>query len=147
MIYFGVLLFLLVIFIFTIIHEQEAGVPVFFIASLLSIPWIGSYSNHADNIATIQEQHRVVTVYNNRIEALTLRMKGLSSSDVKMGLLNADTPIASMVKSVTEFEYKLAEAEEKKAVAYQRIVSRKLGFFNSVTWFFDDIKDDKQEKK
>jgi len=143
MIYFGILLFLLVIFIFTIIHDQEASVPVFFIVFLLSIPWIGSYSRHADNVATIQEQYRVINVYNGRIDSLTNRMSKLSSSDIKIGLLNADTPIASMVKAVTGFEYKLAEAEEKKAVAYQKIASRKLGFFNSVTWFFDDIKEDK----
>ena len=119
---------------------EGAGLMIF--ALVICIPWFFSYNNHASDLAVIKEQHRVVKVYKERIESLTERLKIASSGDVKIALLNADTPIAAIVNSITNMELKIAEAETTKAKAHISVESRKASLLKSVTWFFDSPPED-----
>jgi len=142
MLYFILLVTLLPLFVLTLWKDLDMTPPAFFITVVLSLPWFFSYNEHANNIATIQEQHRVIEVYEKRVNSLHEKISHVAKGDINQALLNADTPIASMVEAITQFEVKLAKAEAKKAEAYKEITSRKLGLLSSVTWFFDDLKEE-----
>jgi len=141
MLYFGIITVLFGLFIW-LCHKSintDAPFGMFIVLLIISIPWFISYTKHASNLATIQEQHRVITIYHKRMGSLTERLTNLSRGDVSIALLNADTPIAALVSSITNMELHIAEAEERKAIAYRSIAARKLGLMSSVPWFFRDI--------
>ena len=81
-------------------------------------------------------------MYEKRVNSLHEKISHVAKGDINQALLNADTPIASTIEAITQFEVKLAKAEAKKAEAYKEITSRKLGLLSSVTWFFDDLKEE-----
>jgi len=151
MIYFSILIIAVVLYFSLIVSvvildeiATGAGVALFGMIPIVVIagPWLISYTGHSEDIATIQEQHRVITVYHNRIDSLSERLNKIANNGVSSDALvtmNKDTPIGSIVGSITQFETKIADAEEKKAEAYRSIAQRKIGLTNSVTWFFDGL--------
>lgn len=95
------------------------------IVSLVTIPF--SYVSHADDLGTIRGQAAVIKVYEDRITQLESRLSAFKYPDKAVVSLDADSPVTSIVKSISEAEEQLAQAKRVKASAIVDIEKRKAG--------------------
>ena len=99
---------------------------------------LGVISTHANNLAKVNHQAPIIAVYEQNIADLEKR---LDKFDYPSGsLLNADSPVASITKSLTDAQTKLAAVKEEQAIAMRKIESRRLGVMSGVIRWVGDYK-------
>lgn len=109
-----------------------------FVSFITSIPGLVTWSEHAGDLAVIKAQSGVVAVYQERVDALEERLNGV---DYPSGsLVNADTPIAAIVMSLTDAEKELARAKAKEAQAKVNIEHTRAGPMSGVIAWAGDYK-------
>lgn len=113
-----------------LVWEEGAGCAVgFCLLLLLSVISLGSYVSNADDLGVISAQDRVIDVYQKNIGELEKRLNDLHPS--QSALLNADSPVSSLVEAISDVNNKLVSSQSKKAEAYVSIEQRRNGPF----WF------------
>lgn len=136
----SIAIFLSFIFYAITSYDKEMVIIGSFIITIIlcvfSAAPIISYQNHASDLATINEQGRVISVYEERKESLEKTLNSFKYPE-NISLMNGDSPIASIVKQLSETESDIASAKKKQAEAYINIEGRKLGLMSGVLWFFD----------
>ena len=111
---------------FMILGAAMGGVAALVPLGIVGLTW----TEHANDLALIAEQQRVISVYEQQRNELNARM---SAFDYPKGaLLNADTPVAAIVAQLGKVEADLAKARVEQAKAYRSIEARKLGIMSSV---------------
>lgn len=109
------------------------GIGVFSVAfgaiglafAFVSTPF--SYVAHANDLGTIRGQAAVIKVYSDRINRLEERLGTFKYVEKPQISLDADSPVASIVKAISEAEMELAGAERVKAESQVDIEKRKAG--------------------
>lgn len=97
-----------------------------------------SWDGHADDLAVIGYQDKVIRVHYEEVSGLVSQ---LESFEYERGtLLNADSPVASAVASLSEARKRLADAREKKADAVVRIEARRKGTMSNVIHWVGDYR-------
>lgn len=109
--------------------------------SVFPLIFVGSsWSNQASDLGTIYAQDEVIKVYKERI----IRLEGMLNTfnyPTKPNIsLDADTPWASIISSLSVAETQLVEAEQAKAEAIVSIEKRRHGPFSGVISFVGDYK-------
>ena len=101
---------------------------------ILSIVLFGtsicSYMNHVKDLGIIRGQEAVIKVHKERIERLDQRLAKFTFPKNSVVSLNADSPVSSIVKSLTEAEESVAMAEQVRAKSVVNIAQRKVGPFS-----------------
>lgn len=136
MLYLLLPLLLLILLIMAVKGGGEAIFPVFILFFLSLIPVGGSYTNHANDLGVLEAQYYVVGVQEKRLASLKVSLSEITNKTDAKVLLNADSPIASIVDQISEAEKGLADAEVVKANAEVSIAKRKLGLFSFITKMF-----------
>ncbi len=96
------------------------------------------WSCHADDIGTIIAQQEVIMVYEKQRDDLN---KTMSSFKYPAGsLLNADSPVRSIVEQLANVEKLLADARAEKAEAIKSIEQRRVGPVSGVIGFAGDYR-------
>lgn len=119
------------------------GIGAFLMATLmaklfLGVPIFVSWGDHARDLGTIYAQQEVIAVYQDRVDRLNASLKAFDYP--KGSLLNADTPVASIVASLTEAESQLAKAEHDRAAAIRSVEQRRRGPMSGVVTLVGDYK-------
>lgn len=109
-------------------------IPTLFFACLV----LGTWGNHASDISKVIAQEHRIEVQQERIESLSERLNTFDYPEKPMVSLDADTPWASIVESLTDAENKLAEAKDERAIAIRSIEARKRGPMSGVVTFVGD---------
>lgn len=93
---------------------------------IVSIVW----TEYAGDIATIKEQERIISVYEQQRDDIkdTIKMFAFPAG----ALMNADSPVASIVEELANAERYLASARNVKAMAYRSIEQTRLGIMSGV---------------
>lgn len=101
-------------------------------------PSFGVWDAHAKDLAAIHSQHEVIAVYEERVDTLEKRLDNFKYPQGV--LLNADTPVAAIVMSLSEAEDELATAKHTRAAAIRSIEARRVGPMSGVIWWAGDYK-------
>ena len=99
---------------------------------------VGVWSIHAGDLSLVLAQDQVIRVQEERIDTLTKRLQAFTYP--KGAMLNADTPIASMVAAINNAESELAGAKTERAKAIRSIEKRRRSPFSGVIDFVGDYK-------
>jgi hypothetical protein len=99
---------------------------------------INVWEDHANDIAKVVAQQHRIAVFEERIESLNKRLTEFNYPAKSEISLDADSPWASMVNSLTEAETQLAQAKDERAVAIRSIEARKRGPMSGVVSFVGD---------
>jgi hypothetical protein len=103
--------------------------PVIFLIFIVLFGLMSSM-NHANDLGTLRAQKEMVAVYQERVASLDGRLKAF---DFPRGsLLNADSPVATIVASLSEAEKELATVNAERAKAIRSIAQRKAGVFSVI---------------
>lgn len=100
-----------------------------------AVPAISTWNAHASDISKIEAQHHRIEVYTERIESLERRLSDFDYPDKPTISVDADTPWASMVKSLNDAESELARAKDERAIAIRSIRARMRGPMSGVVGF------------
>lgn len=114
---------------------------VFLIAltSIFTFPFsLWEWSYHAKNLSTIAYQDVVIKDYEERIASLDSRLQAFDYP--KSALLNADTPVASIVKSISDAESGLLDAKTARSQAILSVETTRNGPMSGVISFVGDYK-------
>ena len=106
--------------------------------SLLTVFPISKWSSHARNLSTIAYQGLAIKDYEERIESLNSRLQTFDYP--KGALLSADTPVASIVKSISEAENGLLDAKTARTQAILSVEMTRNGPMSGVIYFVGDYK-------
>jgi len=119
-------------------ERADAIFTLFLCVCILNTPILMTWTGHAKDLGTIDAQHEIITIYQERVDRLN---QLLNEFQYPAGsLLNADSPVAAIVKSLSEAENKLAEAKEEKARAIRSIEQRRHGAMSGVITLVGDYK-------
>ena len=119
-------------------NDIETASMVFLLGFLLSIPPAIIIAVHANQISKIQNQQILIQVYEQEIEALNIR---LNEANYQQGaLLNADSPVSSLIMTLSEWQAKSARAKAERAQAIISVEARRLGVMSGVITFVGDYK-------
>jgi hypothetical protein len=99
------------------------------------IPIPSAYYHYHD-LGRVKAQHYAITVQEERIANLKKNLNEITVDVDAEILLNADSPIKSMVDQLAEAEKSLASSKTTLANAKISIVQREIGFFKFVTKLF-----------
>jgi len=108
------------------------------VSLVVAIPCLVTWDDHAGDLAVIKAQSDVIAVYQERVDALEDRLTGI---DYPSGaLVNADTPIAAIVMSLTDAEKELARSKAAEAQAKINIEHTRAGPMSGVIAWAGDYK-------
>lgn len=110
------------------------GIFSFIIGSFVFCVW----QEHADNIAKVHYQQPVIDTLTERVEGLTERLANFDYP--RTALVNRDTPVASLVESLSQAESELANAKMAQGKAIRALESTRLGPMSHVFWWVGDYK-------
>ena len=99
---------------------------------------LGEWAYHAQNLSTIAYQDLVIKNYEERIASLNSRLQAFDYP--KSALLNADTPVASIVKSISDAENELLNAKTARSQAILSVEKTRNGPMSGVISFVGDYK-------
>lgn len=140
--FFWILLFLAVLFVvappFFGRDLEDRVVGVLLGVMLASIPAaaVGSYwSDYSQTYAAVVAQSEVIAVYEERVSSLKDTLSEINYPQKSGVSLDADTPWASLIASLTEAERELALAKEVRAEALRDIEAWKRGPMSGVVSF------------
>lgn len=131
------MIWLLIFFflLFVIGLAKDWGGVLFFIAIILVICGLSTFStyiDHAHDLGTIRNANIIIEVQEQRIESLKKSINEFVPLGKNPGtLFNADSPIKSMIDNMAEAERKLAETKREVVEAKVDISRREAGPF----WF------------
>lgn len=111
-----------------------AGLVTLFLSGTVFSTW----NSHASDISKVIAQEHRIEVQQERIDSLSERLNTFDYPEKPMVSLDADTPWASIVQSLTDAENKLAEAKDERAIAIRSIEARKRGPMSGVVTFVGD---------
>jgi len=132
----ALLLFLKGLFSQHYLTEHMGMAIVCFVISLVfSLP---SWLSHSDDLGTIEAQQHVIQIAKNQTKLLNQRLKEFEYP--KGALLNADSPVKSIVDQLSHWQQKEADAELAIAYAKRNIEQRRVGPMNKVIDFVGDYK-------
>ena len=100
--------------------------------------FFGIWLAHAEDLSKILAQDQVIAVQVERIDSLTARLNNFDYPS--SALMNADTPVGSIVAAINEAEEKLARAKSEAALAIRSVEARRIGPFSEVIDFAGDYK-------
>lgn len=103
-----------------------------------AIPVAATWVNHASDLSVVSSYSAVISVYEERTERLADMLAQVTPTGG--ALMNADTPVASIVASLTEAEEQLAGAKADQANAIVRIEARRRGPMSGVIGFVGGYK-------
>ena len=109
-----------------------------FIAFIPLIPVLVVWGNHAGDLARISSQSHVIAVHQERVDRLTDRLNAFQYPTG--ALLNADTPVAAIVASLSDAEKQLAYAKQVQAEAIRSVEARRVGPMSGVIRMVGDYK-------
>lgn len=114
--------------------RKQAATFVFLLLAAISAPLaIVPWYDHSSDLATLRHQGELIKVYEERIESLS---NTLSDFQYPQGaLMNQDSPVLSIVESISEAEKKLAWIKAEKAKAAISIERRRLGMMSGVIYW------------
>lgn len=120
--------------------EAVAGLMIvgFFLLLPMGITVLGTWNAHAEDLSKVTTQQHRIEVQERRISQLTERLESFDYPDSPTVLLNKDTPIASIVESLTEAENKLAQIRDERAKAIRSIESRRVGPVGGIVTIMGD---------
>jgi len=119
-------------------YDEGGGLFMIFLGIAFSIIPIASWINHSSDLSNIKNQHLNIKEYQLRVDSLQER---LNTFDYPVGaLMNADTPVAAIVNSLSHAESKLLEAKESMINSIKDVDARKLGPMSGVINFVGDYK-------
>lgn len=135
LIFIGLLLIIVDIFYWGLGGPSVFGI-VSFLLSLVIVAavWWG----HVDQLSTINNQHLVISVYEKKKDRINDVLKNYDFPEG--ALLNADSPIASVVEELAKVEEDIAEAEAQRAKAIIAIEARRLGLMSGIIYLAGDYK-------
>jgi hypothetical protein len=107
-------------------------------ASLLTFFPFTTWSYHAEDLSIIAYQDLVINDYEERIASLNSRLQTFDYP--KGALLNSDTPVASIVKSISEAENGLLDAKTERSKAILSVERTRNGPMSGVISFVGDYK-------
>tara|TARA_R110000737_G_C14590423_1_gene487411 strand:+ start:26 stop:457 length:432 start_codon:yes stop_codon:yes gene_type:complete len=129
--------------ILAVIICDSLSAPTVVLAVIISVPSFVSWSSQASDLSNIRNQHLVVAEYQLRVDNLQER---LNNFDYPVGaLMNADTPVAAIVNSLSHAESKLLAAKESMINSIKDVDARKLGPMSGVINFVGDYKQQEEE--
>ena len=105
-------------------------------ALILSSISVWEWAYHAKNLSTIAYQDIVIKDYEERIASLNSRLQTFDYP--KGAFLNADTPVASIVKSISEAEHALLDAKTARSQAILSVEMTRKGPMSGVISFVGD---------
>jgi hypothetical protein len=112
------------------------------LSALLCVPLsttvLPIWFQHAEDLSTIEYQSLNIDIYEGHVASLNKQLNSFKYPNAS--LLNADTPVASVVKSLTEAQSKLAKAKIERADVIQKVEARRLGPVSGVISFVGDYK-------
>jgi hypothetical protein len=117
---------------------DEAMFYFTFFASLLTLFPIVTWLYHAEELSIIAYQDLVINDYEERIVSLNSRLQTFDYP--KGALLNGDTPVASIVKSISEAENGLLDAKTERSKAILSVERTRNGPMSGVISFVGDYK-------
>lgn len=91
---------------------------------------IGSHLHHTMDIAITQTQEKIISIQSEKVDRLKLSLTILKSNDNT--LLNADTPLATLIEEIALSEKDLAIAKIELVAAKRRIIARSLSIFKFI---------------
>jgi hypothetical protein len=116
-----------------------AGFGIAFVFGIIGgIPTVATWSSHADDLGTIAAQQEVIVVYERQRDDLNKTMAGFNYPSG--ALMNADSPVRSIVEQLASVEGLLAEARSDGAKAIKSIEQRRHGPFSGVITIVGDYK-------
>lgn len=109
---------------------------IFCIPSAITV--LSAWTSHASDISKVVAQEHRIEVQQERIDSLSERLNTFDYPEKPMVSLDADTPWASIVESLTDAENQLARAKDERAIAIRSIEARKRGPMSGVVTFVGD---------
>lgn len=111
-----------------------AAVLLFIFGGFTAATWQG----HADNIATVHYQQPVIDTLTERVEGLTERLTNFDYP--RTALVNRDTPVASLVASLSQAEAELSAAKMAQGEAIRALEATRLGPMSGLFYWVGDYK-------
>ena len=93
---------------------------------------IAVWAEYANTVSKIIAQEAIIEVYQERVDTLSQRLEHFNYPEKPHISLDADTPWASIVTSLSEAESQLAEARKERAVALRSIEALRMGPMSGV---------------
>jgi len=119
-------------------YSRESGFVALAFAFLFTAVIFGIVHNHAGDVAKVRHQHALIEVYQEQVDEMNERLAAIDPP--ASALLNADTPVSSMVAALSEWQGRLAQSKAQQAHAIIDIEARKLGLMSGVVTVFGDYK-------
>jgi len=126
------------VLLFFILGEFECGMSSIFIFLACMFPVSVTWNNYASHVSNINNQHLVIEQYQERIESLNTRLQNFDYP--KSALMNADTPVAAIVNSLSDAEERLLEAKTSRINSIKKAEATRLGPMSGVINFVGDYK-------
>jgi predicted ABC-type exoprotein transport system permease subunit len=103
---------------------------------------VSSWSDYSQTYAAVVAQSEVIAVYEERVTSLKATLNEINYPNKSEISLDADTPWASLVASLTQAEKDLAEAKKVRAEALRDIEAWKRGPMSGVVTFVGEPGDE-----
>jgi len=126
------------VLLFFIFGEFECVMASIFVFLASVFPVSVTWNNYANHVSNINNQHLVIEQYQERIDSLNTRLQNFDYP--KSALMNADTPVAAIVKSLSDAEEKLLAAKESRITSIKEVEATRLGPMSGVINFVGDYK-------
>ena len=129
-----ILIFLILIIVALINYRTDEPGTLLFTAFLMLLPLVISIMIHTSELALLRKGNALVVIREqaiNDIDTQLLQIKVSNSS-----LMNADSPIRSLVETRTKFISELTEQKIKIQEAKISIEDRSIGIMKMVVWIY-----------
>lgn len=116
------------------------GLGVAFLLGIFpgGVPTMIVWAEHAEDLGTISAQQEIIVVYEKQRDDLSKTMAGFNYPSG--ALMNADSPVRSIVEQLASVEGLLAQARQEKAEAIKSIEQRRYGPLSGVITVMGDYK-------
>jgi multidrug resistance efflux pump len=98
----------------------------------------GLWSNQARDLGTYRAEQVVINVYQSQIDQLTQELQNFHYQSGT--ILNADSPVASVVQALSHAQEQKTHAEAIRAQAEVKIEQTRLSIVGGVIWWVGDYK-------
>lgn len=105
-----------------------------FISAIAMAALVAPSFMHVSDVVNRDTAYEVIAEHAKYVDDLERQMKKLPS--ISSGLMNADTPYASISSQLTAAKAGLMKAKLEKIGYTRSIAKRKAGFTQYVTWFY-----------
>lgn len=134
-----VVLFLIIIAMFTGADTDGAGVGMFFLIIFCLLIGLPAYDHNSD-LVLMKHGNKLVEI---RLDAIKEIDKQISSISLPSSLMNADSPVRSYVETKARYQDEITTRKEDIVKAELSIERRKMGFTAWTVWMLGDGKESK----